>query len=311
MRLKELAAAAIALGVLLAPGTSSAQNTAASAAAEKLFREGKALAASQRYEEAIEKFTASQELEPSVGVLLSLGDAYRARGRVASAWSAYTSARDLAKTKGDARVIDAEQRAAEVSPRLPRLTIHVVAPVPDIQVTDNGLPLPRASFGTSLPVDPGVHTIVATAKGRRTFRGSTSVAEAQAGTIDVPILELDPLASDARRDDGRGDTQRTIGTSLLVGGGAVTAVGLVFGGIALSKWSSVESACPDRVCDTNEERSATEGDARAADRFAVASTVTVGIGLAAVAAGIVLRMIAPSRTTTTTTGDRFGLGGTF
>lgn len=115
-------------------------------------------------------------------------------------------------------------------------------------------------------------------------------------------------------EDHRGDSQRTVGTSLLLGGGAVTVVGLVFGGLALSKWNTVSDACPDRLCDTTQERAAVQGDARTADRFAVVSTVTIGIGLVAIAAGLVLRMTSPSASSalTSTLGGRgLVLGTTF
>ena len=291
MRSLRAPVAALVAACLLV-GTSALAQSPAASAAETLFREGKALYATQRYDDAIEKFRASQDLEPSVGVLLSLGDAYRARGRVASAWSAYVSAKDLAKTKGDSRVTDAEVRAAAVRPRLPHLTIRLRS-AGDVSVQDNGLTLPPASFGSSLPVDPGPHTIVATAKGHRPFRATADLSEGQSREIVVPALEVEPLAQQAEPADA---TRRTVVAGLLIGGGALTVVGLVFGGLAISKWSTVADKCPNRVCENDSDRSAVRGDAKTADGFAIASTVTVAVGVLAVAAGVVLRVTAPSST---------------
>jgi hypothetical protein len=292
-----------------------AQNGAASAIAEKLFREGKALYAERRYDEAIEKLRASEDVEPSVGVLLSLGDAYRARGKVASAWSAYVAARDLAKTRSDARVADAEQRAAEVSPRLARLTLRV-ASSDDVTVTDNGLTLPRSAFGSAVPVDPGRHEIVASARGRRAFRKAEELAEGQSRDVFVPVLEKEPEGREVAVSprEGAGDTQRTAGTALIVGGAGLTVVGLVFGGLAIAKWSSVTDRCPARQCDSIADRDATQGDARAADRLAVVSTIGVVVGVVAAGAGVVLRVSAPSGAVSLSpvVGARsVGLGGTF
>ncbi len=295
---RRAALASFVLACSLACGAAHAQGSA-SAAAEKLFREGKALASAGEWDEAIAKFKASQELEPSVGVLLSLGDAYRTRGQVASAWSAYVAARDLARTRGDARAVDAEARAADVSPRLPRLTIRV-SPQPDVSVTDDGLALPAASFGTALPVDPGLHTIVATAKGRRPFRTTQTIGEAQVREIVVPVLAVDddaapkPLPLPPPPANDRGDPQRTVGLGLVIGGGVATGAGLVLGAVAISKWSSVTAACPAKECDTAGQRDSAESDARAATHFATASTIGVVVGLVAIGAGLVLRMTAPS-----------------
>ncbi|HEY8078038.1 MAG TPA: hypothetical protein VIF62_28120 [Labilithrix sp.] len=292
--------ASFALACTLVAGAAHAQSTA-SAPAEKLFREGKALAASGDLEQAIAKFKASQDLEPSVGVLLSLGDAYRARGQVASAWGAYVAARDLARSRTDARVADAEARAADVKPRLPRLTVRV-APQGDVTVSDEGLTLPPASFGTSLPVDPGAHTIVATARGKRPFRATQTIGEAQAREIFVPVLQDDDAAAprplpEPPAEERHDDPQRTVGLGLVIGGGVATAAGFVLGAVAISKWSSVTAACPEKQCDTLGQRDAAESDARAASHFAAASTIGIVVGLVAIGAGFVLRMTAPQPST--------------
>lgn len=300
--------AALVVSSFFLAGSATAQSPAASAA-ETLFREGKTLAAAQRYDEAIAKFRASQELEASVGVLLSLGDAYRARGKVASAWSAYVSAKSLAESKSDPRVTDAELRAASVRARLPRLIIRV-ASTADVSVTDNGLPLPPASFGSALPVDPGSHEIVASAKGRRSFRVTEDLTEGQSRAVAIPALEIDPIAP----DDASGNTQRTVGTGLVIGGAASAVIGLVLGSVAISKWNTVTSTCPNRLCDTAADRSAVHDDATAADTFAVASTITVAVGVVALAAGLVLRMTAPSKAPASTSALAWSpgtLGGTF
>lgn len=272
---------------LLVSAAAAAQSPAASAA-ETLFREGKALAAQQRYEEAIEKFRASEDLEPSVGVLLSLGDAQKARGKVSSAWGAYVSARDLAKAKGDSRVTDAEQRIAEVLPRLPYLMIRVSMPQ-SVTVTEDGLVLPPASLGSKLPVDPGPHTVVATAPGYRTFRSTESFTEGEYREILVPLLHRDALVEN---DDS---TRRTVGTGLVIGGGAATVLGLAFGAVAISNWTDVKDTCPNRVCANASDRDAVQGKANTANGLAIASTATIAVGLAVLAAGLVLRLTTPAK----------------
>ncbi len=297
--MKRVVVIATMLACMLANVTARADNAAASAAAEKLFREGKAFFAASRYEEAAEKFRASQEIEPSVGALLSLGDVYRAQSKVASAWSAYVAARDLANTKNDERASDAQQRAAEIAPRLPRLTVRFAVPS-NATVTDNGLRLPPASFGTALPVDPGPHVIVATAPGRRTFRTTATLAEGQTREVVVPELEREQRVVERERADASDDTGnagRRVGLGLLGSGGVVAAAGLVFGGIAIAKWSSVTSTCPGKVCDSEAARASAVEEANTAQTFAAVSTISVAIGAVAMVTGLVFFLQAPAKTT--------------
>ena len=264
--------------------------------ANKLFQEGRALVEKKQYPEAIEKFKASHAMEPSVGALLNLGDAYKELGKIASAWSAYTNATSLAKARSDNRAAEAEQRAKALEPRLPKLTVHTTARHAEMTVTDNGLALPAASFETALPVDPGPHAVVATAKGKKAFRANVDLAEAQSREVIIPALE-DDLAASAppAKDNTRGDTQRTVGTGLLVGGGVVTVAGLVFGAVAISKWGTVNDTCPDKHCPTEADRARLDDDARSAGTFATISTIGVIVGVVAAGAGLALHLTAPSK----------------
>lgn len=267
--------------------------------ANKLFQEGRALVEKKQYPEAIEKFKASHAMEPSVGALLNLGDAYKELGKIASAWSAYTNATSLAKARSDNRAAEAEQRAKALEPRLPKLTVHTTARHAEMSVTDNGLALPAASFETALPVDPGPHAVVATAKGKKAFRASIDLAEGQSREVIIPALEDDPSASaplgDPGKDSSRGDTQRTVGTGLLIGGGVVTVAGLVFGAVAISKWGTVKDTCPDKHCPTEADRARLDDDARSAGTFATISTIGVIVGVVAAGAGLALHLTAPSK----------------
>src|SRR5690606_25974580 len=81
---------------------------------------------------------------------------------------------------------------------------------------------------------------------------------------------------------------------LEVGGGVALLGGLVFGGLAMSKWATIEDACPDGHCPSEAERRRLAPEASTATTLATVSTVTTGIGVAALAAGIVLHVTAPS-----------------
>lgn len=260
--------------------------------AERLFREGKVLASQRKWDEAIAKYRASQALEPRVGVLMSLGDAYVELGKLGSASIAFDLAHDVAIAQNDDRLPDVEKRIATIKSRVPHLTVRVMSPA-GVSVTEDDQTLPTASYGASRPIDAGTHTIVATAKGRRTFRTSVRLVEGQAGEVVVFELEPEPLAT----NDGD-KTQRTVSTGLMIGGGGVTALGLVFGAVAISNWSTVKDSCPNKTCPTTSDRDAVQGKANSADGFAIASTVTIAVGLLALGAGVVLKLTAPDKPVT-------------
>jgi len=73
------------------------------------------------------------------------------------------------------------------------------------------------------------------------------------------------------------------------------AGGLVFGGLAAGRWSSVEETCPDGRCPTETERQRRVSDAEAAQTFATISNITLAAGAAALVAGVVLHLTAPAR----------------
>ena len=163
-------------------------------------------------------------------------------------------------------------------------------------MTDNGSPVPSTGLGSALPVDPGPHTIIAVAKGRRAFSTSVDVGEGSSQEAMIPALEW--LAG-APPEPAHDDSRRTVGTGLLVGGGVVTVAGLIVGAMALSKAGTVTDACPEYECrDIPTEQSvADQRDTAAA--FATASTIVVGTGLVAMGVGLVLHLTAPKSASST------------
>ena len=105
------------------------------AAAEALFREGRDLIAKGKYDEACPKFAASQRLDPGYGTLWNLADCLSRSGRTASAWAAFREAADTARKAGQAdREAKATRRAADIEPKLERMTISVKEQVPGMVI---------------------------------------------------------------------------------------------------------------------------------------------------------------------------------
>src|SRR5262245_52574072 len=178
-RLARLATAScFALFVLAASPRIQAQATDR-ALAEELFRQGHSLVEAQRYAEACPKFAQSQRLDPGTGTLLNLAACHQAQGKLASAWTEYSTVITLSQRDNRPdRVAFAEERLKEIEPKLSRLTIELsaAADTPGLAIKLDGAVVGRPALGVAVPVDPGTHNVEASATGKQAWRA----------TVDIP-----------------------------------------------------------------------------------------------------------------------------
>lgn len=280
---------------LAAPPARAQPGTGNAAAAEALFREGRALVAEGRHEEACPKFEASQKLDPGYGTLWNLAGCLERIGRTASAWAAFREAADMArKASEEDRVKKADRRAAALERRLSRLRVVITAPLPGLEVRRDGAPLPEGTWGEALPVDPGRIRIEAMAPGRRPFAVSVEVADAGESTIKIPALAEATTTggppSDAPPVATGGGAQRAIAYTAGGVGLAGVAVGAIFGLRAGAAWSEAQDQhCrTDALCDDEGVALAAE-----ADTAAVISNIAFAVGGVGLAAGVILLATAP------------------
>lgn len=301
------------LACVLATGTRAEAQSSANekAAAEALFQEAKTLFDQGQYEEACSKFAASQELDAGFGTLMNLGECYERRGMTASAWATLKEAAGLARASGQTdRETTARARATALEARLSKLVVSVdpaVLGVPGLEVRLNGTALPRAVWGSPVPVDPGTQQVEVSAPGYRPW-SSELVAPSGPGESKIVVGELEPEAApsptptpssagpaeldisltQAPPDDGR--TQRTIGYALAGAGAVGLTIGSIFGLQAFSKNSDSDEACrTERFC--SERGLSLRDDARDA---ATVSTIAFIAGGALAASGVSLILTAPS-----------------
>lgn len=289
--------------VLVISAVAPRADAQANAIAEQLFNEGRDLAKANRWEEACPKFEASLRQDPALGTRLNLATCFEKIGKLASAWGLYRESADLAKRAGDLkRSAYAEQQAALLEPRLPKLTITAPASAPTgLTVQRDGVALGAAELGLALYVDPGAHEVTASAPGFETFQTSVTIREGETETIAIPALtpkseavvtnEVDAPEPSAPASSSSRRTYLALG----IGGAGVIAagVGLVFGAQAMSANSQAEELCgEDLACSAtnyDEGRRLIE-DGRSK---ATLSTAFVIAGGAAIAAGAVLYFTAP------------------
>jgi hypothetical protein len=195
---------AVSLVALLAsvPRQACAQSSN-QVAAEALFREARKQLDAGNYREACEKLDASRRLDPAVGTLLNLARCREKTGQTATAWAAYHEAIRAAKAAGQTdRERTARERADALEPTLPRMTVIVSAEAraDKVQIRRDGVALPPELWGVTVPVDPGEHTVEATAAGKKQWATKTNVEERATASITVPALEPMAASSSAGQD---------------------------------------------------------------------------------------------------------------
>jgi hypothetical protein len=185
-------------GLSVVRGASASSPSAQPSPADKLaagalFEQARELAAAGKWKEVCPLLEESQRLDAHMGTGFRLADCYERIGRTASAWVLFLEAASQAReARQSAKERAAIDRAAALEPKLVRLTI-VVADEQETQVTRDDVPIGKQQWGLSVPVDPGPHTIVATAPGKQAFRSKVVVTDGEGPiTVSVPVLQNTP-----------------------------------------------------------------------------------------------------------------------
>ena len=319
-------ALAIALAVSGFGRRAAAQSAVDKAAAEGLFDQGRAAMQEGDFAKACGLLERSQHIEPAVGTLLYLAECYEKSGRTASAWATFREAADAATAAREPqRARTGRERAQRLEPLLSRLTIQVAPETQQLSgltVDRRDKPVQPALFNVPVPTDPGEYTITAAAPGYEAWSGTVTVPE-RAGRVSISIP---PLRKSAEPDKATGATtpsvppaagtpvgspgdtspsttqvssstydtrssgQRTMG--LVVGAAGIVGVGVgsFFGVRAISKNSEAEEVCPvSPRCPDRRGPALTDE----ANNAATAANIAFGVGLAALAGGVVLYLTAP------------------
>ncbi len=276
---KRIISLIFATSILVSSASTLAQSSNA-AIAEAAFTRGKELMAQGKATEACPKFEESHRLDPSVGALLNLGRCYEQLGRTASAWVRYKEAGTLARSFGQTeRETVARDLAKTLEPKLSRVRIEATKRMDAMRITRNGEEVGVALLGDPLPVDPGKLKIEVSAPGYARWTTEIEIGkEADLKTVLIPELKVDQ-----RTGSGASNGLRT--AAFVVGGVGVAALGAgaVFGGLAVKSRGEADPLCPNKSC--NADGFTLIEDAKSK---ALISSVALGVGAGALAAGVVL-----------------------
>ncbi len=285
-------------------------------AAEALFHAAHADMERGEVASACTKFRESQRLDPAVGTVLNIADCSEKLGLLAEAWQRYREAADKLAPDDERRPY-ALEKAEALEPRLPRLTI-VGESLPDGAVVErDGVPIGAASMGVALPIDPGEHTVVVKASGRRDreyrvklVEGERRVQRIEVGerlppTSPTPVPAPAPVVpwpqstvpTPPSVEDDDGEALRTAGWVVGGLGLGITLLGAVAGALTLGSETDIL-----RECDTSTKLCESERGVDAAERGVITGPLTtVGLtvgGLGVAVGGILLGVGYSSESTT-------------
>jgi tetratricopeptide (TPR) repeat protein len=283
--------------------------------AKALFQEGRAALAEGDLDRACRNLAESLDLDERVGTAASLADCQERRGHLPAALELWRRSAALAAEMRDDREAVAQERAAALEGRVPRLAVRLERGAPrgsEISIrTHPGAVWRPIAGGTVARVGPGKAQLRVRARGHEDRHADLELAEGETREIELaagprrappPSAPPGPSSPDAEEADGPSPLQvagYAVGASGIVGVG----IGAILGLISISKRDASEPHCnAANVCDA-------EGVELRDDGIALgdAATAAFVLGGAALATGITLVVLAPS---SSPTAPSVGLAGT-
>jgi hypothetical protein len=292
--------------------------------ARSLGEEGQTALEAKDYQKAEDRFSRAYKLYP-VATTLALGyaRALAGNGKVVASQEMYNKIIREGVAPGAPPAFKNALEAAKnevgaVSARVAGVVIDVTG-CDNPKVTIDDAPVPSAVLGIRRSVDPGSHTVKATADGCNSAEQKFTVADGKEQTVSLKLEKSataappvvapvpstaqpsnnPPAATPPANDTGvkvdtkGGSSNKTLAFVAFGVGGVGLLVGGITGAIAMGKKSDLDKACKGSVCGADQQSNV--------DSYHTMGTLsTVGFIAAGVgaAAGIILLVTAPKDTST-------------
>ncbi len=276
--------------------------------ADELFTKAKRLQAEKKYADACPKFEESYRLDPGIGGELNIAKCFEEWGKLGRAYRAYLEAERQAKAANDPREAKIHDLVTQLESQVPRLMIHIPADAETegLRITIDGVEVDKVQLADPQLVDPGPklveYQLPKGPKKTKTVpveRGGTSEI-----TLDLPKgspRTTSEVVEKPHHHDGKhpvatatetpGRSQRIAG--IVIGSVGIVAIG-VSTGLTLSARSKYKDAlskdCNNMTNDCDSQGLTDTHDARSEANIA---TIVFSAGLAAVAGGVIVYLLAP------------------
>lgn len=303
----------LALVATTCPSISFAEDAPAKApTAEELeearnnFKAGLQLEKDGKYDEALPVFEAVAKVKASAQVRFHIALCNEKLGHLAAAADAYDAAAKQAEKDGNAPEVlkVAPDLAKKLRDRVPHISFGFVGDVLPDTLTIDGKPVDLANL-KDIPIDPGTHTIVAV-KGENEQKSDIKIAEGERKTLRFKVGGTGETAvytdsAEKVTEKPKDTTTKKGNPTLVTAGWVLTGVGvaslgasLVFYGIRAGEVRDLNDVCTgDYRCPASAQDSIDK-----AKTMTTLSRITLGVGVAAAGAGIVMLVLGSGKKTT-------------
>lgn len=279
-------------------GVGGMAREAQAADAKSLFQEALQLEKGGNYSAALGKFQEVAQLKRTPTVVFHIAFCQEKLGQLMAAVGGYRiAANDAAEDPKLAEVARTAQEAlAALEKRIPSVTIKRGKGSELSKVTLDGVTMGSSTFGKPQQVDPGAHSIEATADGKKPFKEVVQLNEGESKTIEI-------IMKDTKVDPGPEPTGEPTGTGTATGAATekppvsksvVPYVVMGAGGVSLlasgvfylmrgSAISDLDSKCKGDICPSSAQSIQDRGKT-----MTLLGNVTLGLGVVGLGVGTVL-----------------------
>jgi len=273
--------------------------------AESLFFRGKSYVVRKEYDKALADFHASLDIVASPNTRLLIARCLRDQGKLVAAYVEFE--RTLVEAKELVGVDPRYGRAIEgaqddlkaIEPKIGFVTVHVTNATDATTVTIAHEEIRRAAWGEPAPVAVGTSEIVVATPGRAPIQTTITVAAAQRKAIDIDAAGTGdgspsasagggpPAPSSAPSDRAGLRPFAYVAAGVGVAG---LATFVVAGATANSKYSDLQSSCPNGACPP------AKGDEISSGKTAqTIANVGLVVGIVGAGAGVTLYVLSMPR----------------
>ena len=280
-------------------------------AARKLFTEALADEQAERFQIALDKYREVGRVKDTAPVRFRIGMCLESLGHLAEAAEAYRAANALAKGDPEQRKVEraSGERLASVTPRLAHLAVVLEGgPYTDLEVQVDGRVGDSVAIATpdGIVVDPGRHTLHASAAGTTPFSSEVALGEGGRSAITVRLVPDAPRAAPPPPvpiavAPPPSHARRTAGFVTLGVGAAFVAGGAIALVVRENSARTVVDACPESVCPLARKSEIEAAKSRAAAMGPLGG-VLGGLGLVGLGVGTYLVLTSPSAPSGTSAG---------
>jgi hypothetical protein len=299
MSSKTAASAALAV-VLLSSGAAHAQAAADSTIAQSLFDEGRKLMAEKKFADACPRLERSYKLDPAAGTLLNLAVCHEGQGKTATALSEFRDSVALARRENrNDRLTFAQKHVDALKGRICTLTVLQGGHETGLEWKVDGAKVGTESLGIALPIDPGSHTVEASAPGMRPWQTTFEIKrDGETKALEIPalvalpkdtVVETHPVvAAPVAVESSHGPSPWIWVT---IGVGAVGFGAMALGGVeSLSYWSDRKAACGIGGDPNACTQAGLDAD-KTARTWALVADIGLGVGVAGTLATILVAAV--------------------